>query len=118
MYPIYIDIDTLKKNKDLFKKPVYVVRPPLNYYDVNKNEGLRHEVTKYFLKKLLKDISNSNNRKLNAYLDVIEGEDGYIVVYNLLRLYTKKYKTNWYDLKSLSSDVRRYLAKKLIELDD
>lgn len=118
MYPIYIDIDTLKKNKDLFlKNPPYVVRPPIPYIDVNKNQGLRDQVTHYFLRKLLKDLKNTNNSKLKNYKNIIEGEDGYIIVYNLLRIYTKKYRKNWYDLKSMETEIRRFMAKKLIELD-
>ena len=74
----------------------YFIPPPIHtsiieYQDVNKDKYLRELVCNYFLTKIIKWIKNNKNfEHLKDKLVILETENGYNIIYNLLREYVKK----------------------------
>ena len=83
----------------------YYPQPPLinsviKYENINKDPNLRKLMTNFYLKKSIKWINKYE--EFNASKKIlykIESNSGYEIIYNLLRNFIKKSKTNWYDLK-------------------
>ena len=85
--------------KEFINLPTFV-RKINRYQDVNVDPKLREKVTLHFKDVYIDYLKNkSNNKKAKSYLSEITGKKGYNIVYNLLKLYTRKNKSNWYDLK-------------------
>ena len=100
----------------------YFIPPPvhtsiLEYQDVNKDKNLRELVSNYFLKKTIKWIKhNKDFNHLKDKLALLENENGYNIIYNLLREYVKKGNNNWYDLRSNKNIIKDYLRYKIGKL--
>jgi hypothetical protein len=91
----------------------YFVRKVIKYQNVNKDKNLRQITTELFLDKYL--FYFKKNKKYTKHYKKIKGKDGYDIIYQLLRLYVKRYKKNWYDLENEISSViiffNNYLKK-------
>jgi len=97
----------------------YFVPPPiinsqLIYQDVNKDNNLRKKMTDFFLKKSIKWLSKySEFKHVKRALPLLKSDDGYNVMYNLLKHYVHKNGINWYDLKESYDNVKDFLRYKL-----
>ena len=74
------------------------------YPNMNKDIGLRKEVTRAFYKKILKKI-DGDNKKIKKFNKK--------KLYKLLRNYVNKYDINWFDLHRVKKAVIKYVLKKL-----
>ena len=84
---------------DYIRLPTYVRKINI-YQNVNTDPKLRNKVTLYFQEIYIDYLKNkSSNKKAKSFLSEIKGKKGYNIVYNLIKLYVKKNKENWYDLK-------------------
>ena len=96
-----------------FPAPPYILSYK-EYQDVNSDKNLQKKVTSYFLDELLLWLDNDKNFTELKYLKKhFNSDDGFITMHKLLRLFVKKGKTNWYDLKIQYNLVKRYLKFKL-----
>ena len=97
----------------------YFVPPPiinsqLIYQDINKDKNLRKKMTDFFLKKSIKWLSNySEFKHAKKTLPLLKSDDGYDIMYNLLKHYVHKNNINWYDLKESYDNVKDFLRYKL-----
>jgi len=94
--------------------------PPISieYQDIGKNMNLRKDVTKYYLTNLIQWIEKDKNFKhLKKHLRSLKSKDGLEIIYNLLRLYVKNGKANWYDLRDSNNSpvIKDYLRYKIGE---
>jgi len=108
---ITVSIDRLKRYY-----PVSVNLPGvIEYQDVGKNMKLRTEISKYYLVKTIEWIEK--DKKLKKYLKLLKSKEGLEVIYNLLRIYVKNGKANWYDLRDSNNApvIKQYLKYKLSE---
>ncbi len=99
--------------------PVYFPAPPVistyfKYQNVNADPKLRSSVTNYFLEELIDLIKTDKKfKKLKRHLRKLKDDEGYDIVYHLLRLFVKRGNTNWYDLKIQYDLVMRYIRHRL-----
>lgn len=88
-------------------QPLFV-RKVIKYQNVNKDKGLRQNVTNIFLEEYL------NYLKINSKIyKKINSKDGYDIIYKMLRIYVKRYKKNWYDLEKQKRSVILFFNKYL-----
>jgi len=90
----------------------------IEYQDVGKNMNLRKEISKYYLENIINWITNDKKfNSLKKHLKLLKSKDGLEVIYNLLRVYVKNGKANWYDLRDPNNApvVKEYLNYKLKE---
>ena len=107
-----ISIDRMKR--------YYPVPTPLlttyEYQDVGKNMELRKDVSKFFLEKVLNWIKEDKSyNKVKKFESALKSSNGLTIIYNLLRLYVRNGKANWYDLRDTYNYpiVKNYLLYKL-----
>jgi hypothetical protein len=94
--------------------PPPIINSQLVYQNINKDPNLRKSVTNFYLKKVIKWLSSYDEFKhAKKSLKYIKSENGYNIIYNLLRHYVNKNNTNWYDLKESYINVKDYLRYKL-----
>jgi len=89
---------------------------PVQYQDVGDNPNLQSDVTIFFYKKVLKWINNYDDfRHLKKHYNYLNGPSGNEYIYNLLRLFVKKSKANWYDLRDQKNYkiIKKYLKSKI-----
>lgn len=111
-YPVIDYAPLLPSN--VYYPPPPVISTSIQYQDVNKDKNLRKKMTKFFLRKAIKWIeSNSEFKHLKKHLKLLKSEDGFEIIYRILRVYIKKYDTHWYDLKSDYSVIKDYMKSKL-----
>ena len=100
----------------------YYPAPPIigtyfEFIDVNKDERLRNQVSKFFHKKVIKWINNypefSHLKKIKSKID---NDQGYILIYSLIKKFVDETNINWYDLKQHYSVFKDYLRFKLSEI--
>jgi hypothetical protein len=108
---VTVSIDRLKR---YYPVPAFLPGT-IEYQDVGKDMNLRKEISMYYLEKTIEWIAKDN--KLKKYLKLLKSKDGLEVIYNLLRIYVKNGKANWYDLrdKNNSPVIKEYLKYKLNE---
>lgn len=101
-------------------KPLrYFIPPPIinsviEYQDINKDPKLREMMTDFFYRKVIKWINKySEFSHLKDKLKLLSSKEGVKIIYNLLREYTNKSNTNWYDLKDNYLIIKDYLKYKL-----
>ena len=87
--------------------PMYI-ETTLEYQNVNKDIRLRENITNFYHKKAIKWANK--NRNLLQNLDTPKG---FKHIYNILRVFVKKYNVNWYNLKDNYYIVKEYIIKKL-----
>lgn len=95
----------------LLVKKYYPIPPIIHetiyeYQDINKDMNLRHNVTLFFKEKINKWI-----KKYPEFEKLKSKNITYDMIYNILRKIVKKKKLNWYDLRSNSSELRKYFLK-------
>jgi hypothetical protein len=96
----------------------YVLPSVIEYQDVGQNMNLRNEITNYYLEKTINWIETDKKfRNLKKYLKNLKSKDGYQIIYNLLRIYVKNGRANWYDLRDRNNSpvIKEYLQYKLEE---
>ena len=98
----------------------YFVPPPIiptlrEKIDINKDKDLRKQVTDFFYRKSKKWMEDDNDfKKTKKNLSLIKSNEGYNIIYQLIRKFVKKYKVNWYDIRKYHySLIKKYLKKKL-----
>lgn len=104
-----ISIDRLKRYY-----PVPISLPSIiEYQDVGKDMNLRTEISKYYLEHTIKWIEKDN--KLKKYSKLLKSKEGFEIIYNLLRVYVKNGRANWYDLRDPNNApvIKEYLKYKL-----
>jgi hypothetical protein len=108
---ITVSIDRLKRYY-----PVPLSLPgTIEYQDVGKDMNLRKDISKYYLEKTIEWIEK--DKKLKKYSKLLKSKDGLEVIYDLLRVYVKNGKANWYDLRDPNNApvIKEYLKYKLNE---
>jgi hypothetical protein len=88
---------------------------PIQYQDVGDNPNLQSDVTDFFYTKVLKWINKDIDFKhLKKHYSFFKNHSGKKYIYNMLRLFVKKSKANWYDLREQNYDiVKKYLKSKI-----
>lgn len=96
-------------------EPPPVIETTVKYQDINNDVNLQSQVTNKFLDKTIRWLKNDDSfKKCKKYLSKIEGDDGYDIIYRMLKLFVKKGNTNWYDLSEQSSLVKDFIRYKLL----
>jgi hypothetical protein len=91
-----------------------IMQSSIQYQDINNNVNLRNTVTKYFQEKLLKWIKKYPEFiKFKSMLNKINTDDGYKMIYKILRKFVKKTDLNWYDLRTNKELVKKYFISHL-----
>ena len=86
------------------------------YQDVGDDPNLQSDVTDFFYKKVLKWIKEQPDFKhLKKHLTFLNGTKGKVYIYDMLRLFVKYSKANWYDLRDdiNYAIIKKYLKKKI-----
>lgn len=109
----------MAQNKNLrIKKyfpPPPVIGTLVEYIDVNKDKDLRRQVTTFFHKKSIKWTSKyPEYSHVKKYLKKLKSEDGYNVIYQLIRRFVKQYEINWYDLRDYYVTFKDFLKANLV----
>lgn len=85
-------------------------------YDLSINDKeLQKEVTKYFYKKTIKWLGGDHEfSSLQKQLDFIKSEKGLKYIKTLLKLFMKKHKAKWYELREDNyDDVKEFIRTHL-----
>lgn len=104
-------------DKRLYSVPIqapYTIPTP--YQDVGDNPSLQSDVTNFFYIKVLKWIKEQPDFKhLKKHLTFLNGTKGKVYIYDMLRLFVKYSKANWYDLRDdiNYTIIKKYLRKKI-----
>lgn len=104
-------------DKRLYSVPIqapYTIPTP--YQDVGDNPNLQSDVTNFFYIKVLKWIKEQPDFKhLKKHLTFLNGTKGKVYIYDMLRLFVKYSKANWYDLRDdiNYAIIKKYLKKKI-----
>ena len=97
----------------IFEPPPFI-QTVYKYQNINIDKNLQYMVTTKFLDKTIKWIENDNDFKgTKKYLSKLKNEDGYNIMYHILKLFVKKGNTNWYDLGEQEGLVRDFIKFKL-----
>ena len=119
IYPNFITPVVVQNGDGSKYYPVPYVPPGvIEYQDVGQNMNLRNEITNYYLEKTINWMETDKNfRNVKKYLKHIKSKDGFQIIYNLLRLYVKNGKANWYDLRDSNNSpvLKDYLRYKIGE---
>lgn len=103
--------------KRLYSVPIQVPYTiPTPYQDVGDNPNLQSDVTNFFYIKVLKWIKEQPDFKhLKKHLTFLNGTKGKVYIYDMLRLFVKYSKANWYDLRDdiNYAIIKKYLRKKI-----
>ena len=98
----------------------YFVPPPIineleKKVNLNKDKELRKKVTDFFYRKTKKWIENDSDfKEAKKNLKEIKSDEGYDIIYQLIRKYVKKHNVNWFDLRKYHySSVKKYFKIKL-----
>ena len=105
------------KVKNFFVPPPYITTLK-RVYDINNDPQLRKTVTSFYYKKCkkwMKEYKDFKHTKKN--LKKIESDDGFKIIYNLIRKFVKLHKVNWYELREknylLVKDFLKYYLFKI-----
>jgi len=108
--------------KETFPRPKkYYPPPPIigtyyEYIDVNKDKRLRKSVTDFFYKKVNKWVSTYPEfSHLKPYSKKLKTDNGYELIYNMIRKFTKDNHINWFDLKDYYVTFKDYLKYNLLK---
>ena len=101
------------KVKTYFIPPLYTERV-YEYQNINKDKRLRFDMTQFYYNKIIKWIQNDDFfNKYKKMLPFIKSDKGFKYVYTLLRIFTRRTKLNWYDLKDNYQVVKDFFQRKL-----
>ena len=94
--------------KKYYPNPSIIHESVYEYQNINKDLNLRNNVTLFFEEKIKKWINNySEFNKLKSKIIT------YDMIYKILRKIVKKKKLNWYELRTNSSELKKYFLKYL-----
>jgi hypothetical protein len=103
-------------NKKLYSVPINPQpTTPIQYQDVGDDPNLQSQVTKFFHEKVLKWINEYPDFKhLKKHLKFLN-DKGEKYIYNLLKLFVRKSKANWYDLRDPKNydNIKQYLKNRI-----
>jgi hypothetical protein len=103
-------------NKKLYSIPINPQpTTPVQYQDVGDDPNLQSQVTKFFHEKVLKWINEYPDFKhLKKHLKFLN-DKGEKYIYNLLKLFVRKSKANWYDLRDPKNydNIKQYLKNRI-----
>jgi hypothetical protein len=103
-------------NKKLYSIPINPQpTTPIQYQDVGDDPNLQSQVTKFFHEKVLKWIKEYPDFKhLKKHLKFLN-DKGEKYIYNLLKLFVRKSKANWYDLRDPKNydNIKQYLKNRI-----
>jgi hypothetical protein len=103
-------------NKKLYSIPINPQpTTPIQYQDVGDDPNLQSQVTKFFHEKVLKWINEYPDFKhLKKHLKFLN-DKGEKYIYNLLKLFVRKSKANWYDLRDPKNydNIKQYLKNRI-----
>jgi hypothetical protein len=103
-------------NKKLYSIPINPQpTTPIQYQDVGEDPNLQSQVTKFFHEKVLKWINEYPDFKhLKKHLKFLN-DKGEKYIYNLLKLFVRKSKANWYDLRDPKNydNIKQYLKNRI-----
>jgi hypothetical protein len=93
------------------KKYLNLYSYDVKYLNMNKDPVLRKDVTDFFRNKIIKWINYDDDfAHLKNKINTIDNK----LVYKLIRNYVKKYKLNWYDLRTEKYYMMKsYFSRKL-----
>lgn len=93
---------------------IFNTRNELDDLSIN-DKDLQKEVTKYFYKKTLKWLGDDHEfSSLKKQLDFIKSEKGLKYIKTLLKLFMKKHKAKWYELREDNyDDVKEFIRTHL-----
>jgi hypothetical protein len=107
---------TDEKIKTYFIPPMYNQRV-YEYQNINKDKRLRFDMTQFYYIKIIKWIENEEFfSKYKKLLPFLKTNKGFKYVYTLLRIFIKRTKVNWYDLKDNYEVVKDFLQHKLTSI--
>ena len=105
------------ENRRLYSIPInQQPQTPIQYQDVGNDPRLQSQVTDFYYEKVLKWINEYPDFKhLKKHYNFLKSTKGNDYIYNMLRLFVKKSKANWYDLKDkINYDIiKKYLNQKI-----
>jgi hypothetical protein len=84
--------------------------------DIGQDKNLQNNITKFFYDKVNKWISSYPDFKhLKKHSKYLKGTHGMDYIHNILKLFIKKSKANWYDLKDKANydTVKDFLKYKI-----
>tara|TARA_A100001015_G_scaffold310450_1_gene411865 strand:- start:489 stop:827 length:339 start_codon:yes stop_codon:yes gene_type:complete len=95
----------------------YFVPPPYittlrKVYNINNDPQLRKTMTTFYFKKSkkwMKEYKEFKHTKKN--LKKIKSDDGFKIIYNLLRKFVKINKINWYELRNPNYELVKDFLK-------
>jgi hypothetical protein len=103
-------------NKKLYSIPINPQpTTPVQYQDVGDDPNLQSQVTKFFHEKVLKWIKEySDFKHLKKHFKFLN-DKGEKYIYNLLKLFVRKSKANWYDLRDPKNydNIKQYLKNRI-----
>ncbi len=105
------------------KPHLYFPAPPIissitSYQDINNDTNLQNMETIYFLERTRECIKKDKSwKKLKKFSKYLNSEDGYEIIYKILRLFVKRGNTNWYDLKIQQHLVMDFIKYKLTKVE-
>lgn len=103
-------------NKKLYSVPINPQpTTPVQYQDVGDDPNLQSQVTQFFHQKVLKWIKEySDFKHLKKHFKFLN-DKGEEYIYNLLKLFVRKSKANWYDLRDPKNydNIKQYLKNKI-----
>ena len=111
----------MTNNNSPYRIKRYYPAPPIigtyyEYTDVNNDDNLRKKVTSFFHKKVIKWASSYPKfSNLKKHIKKISSNDGYKIIYQLIRKFVKDYNINWYDLRDYYPTFKDYLRYHLIK---
>ncbi len=101
----------------LYSQPITYVPTTYRYQNINNDKNLQNLETTYYLEKTIEWMKHdSSYSKVKKYLSSLRGENGYEIIYKILRMYVKQNNTNWYDLKAQKILIKQYIRHKLKQL--
>jgi hypothetical protein len=104
-------------NKKLYSIPINPQpTTPIQYQDVGEDPNLQSQVTKFFHEKVLKWINEYPDFKhLKKHFNFLNDTKGEKYIYNLLKLFVRKSKANWYDLRDPKNydNIKQYLKNRI-----
>ena len=91
---------------------------PIQYQDVGDDPNLQSDVTDFFYNKVLKWINiDVDFKHLKKHYSFFKNLSGKKYIYNMLRLFVKKSKANWYDLREQNYNIiKKYLKSKIANI--
>ena len=93
--------------------PIQLLETTYRYKSVNGDPQLQKQVTDYFLEKTLKWMKHDKSFVTKYSSQIKNTDKGFNIIHNILKIFVRKGKTNWFDLKDQSDLVKDFIKYKL-----